>query len=125
MAACDYLTYIPQYGKGTASLNVSNAAAIILHRFADWAGYIEQSVEGAKFVVDNSARVKTGGKPADGEEYRRSAEEEAVRAQRTARREVQLAAAAATAAGAAAVGADDTAASADVALAATTAATDV
>jgi len=58
MAACDYLTYIPQYGAGTASLNVSNAAAIILHRFADWAGYQEQAVEGAKFIVDDSRLVR-------------------------------------------------------------------
>ncbi|GJR32363.1 putative TrmH family tRNA/rRNA methyltransferase [Tanacetum coccineum] len=31
---CDYFVYIPQYGCGTASLNVTVAASIVLHHFA-------------------------------------------------------------------------------------------
>ena len=30
---CDFFVYIPQYGGGTASLNVTVAASIILHHF--------------------------------------------------------------------------------------------
>jgi len=43
--------YIPQYGPGTASLNVSVAASIVMHHFALWAGYEERSREGEKFMV--------------------------------------------------------------------------
>ena len=41
MDDCDELVYmyIPQYGRGTASLNVATAAAIVLHHFAEWAKY--------------------------------------------------------------------------------------
>jgi hypothetical protein len=39
--AHSFQIYIPQYGVGTASLNVSTATAIILHHFARWAGYAE------------------------------------------------------------------------------------
>ncbi|KAJ9537314.1 hypothetical protein OSB04_030047 [Centaurea solstitialis] len=48
---CDYFVYIPQYGCGTASLNVTVAASIILHHFAVWAGFPERSRDGNKFVV--------------------------------------------------------------------------
>lgn len=37
VAICDDFVYIPQYGGGTASLNVTVAASIILHTFALWA----------------------------------------------------------------------------------------
>lgn len=30
---CDFFVYIPQYGCGTASLNVTVAASIVLHHF--------------------------------------------------------------------------------------------
>lgn len=30
---CDFFVYIPQYGCGTASLNVTVAASIVLHQF--------------------------------------------------------------------------------------------
>uniref|UniRef100_A0A2P2JTM0 Uncharacterized protein MANES_03G188400 n=1 Tax=Rhizophora mucronata TaxID=61149 RepID=A0A2P2JTM0_RHIMU len=30
---CDFFVYIPQYGSGTASLNVTVAASIVLHHF--------------------------------------------------------------------------------------------
>lgn len=35
-ACCDSFVYISQHGSGTASLNVTVAASIILHRFAAW-----------------------------------------------------------------------------------------
>lgn len=35
-AYCDSFVYISQYGGGTASLNVTVAASIILHRFSAW-----------------------------------------------------------------------------------------
>ncbi|KAL8171330.1 hypothetical protein V2J09_023134 [Rumex salicifolius] len=45
---CDFFIYIPQYGCGTASLNVTVAASIVLHHFA---GYPERSRDGNKYVV--------------------------------------------------------------------------
>ncbi|KAJ7548311.1 hypothetical protein O6H91_07G006700 [Diphasiastrum complanatum] len=48
MSICDYFVYIPQFGPGTASLNVSVAASIVLHHFA---GLTERIREGKKFVV--------------------------------------------------------------------------
>lgn len=51
MRLCDGFVYIPQHGPGTASLNVTVAASIVLHHFAVWAGYPEREREGAKFVV--------------------------------------------------------------------------
>ena len=51
MRNCDSFVYIPQYGVGTASLNVAVAASIILHHYAVWAGYEERSRTGFKFDV--------------------------------------------------------------------------
>lgn len=34
MAICDEFLYIPQFGEGTASLNVTCAASIVLHHFS-------------------------------------------------------------------------------------------
>ncbi|KAJ8767538.1 hypothetical protein K2173_017607 [Erythroxylum novogranatense] len=48
---CDFFVYIPQYGSGTASLNVTVAASIVLHQFGVWAGFSERSRDGNKFVV--------------------------------------------------------------------------
>ncbi|CAL4910407.1 unnamed protein product [Urochloa decumbens] len=48
---CDFFVYIPQYGGGTASLNVTVAASIVLHHFAVWAGFPERGREGNKFIV--------------------------------------------------------------------------
>mmetsp|Transcript_707 Transcript_707/g.4526 ORF Transcript_707/g.4526 Transcript_707/m.4526 type:complete len:223 (-) Transcript_707:3000-3668(-) len=48
---CDQFVYIPQYGKGTASLNVAVAASIVLHHFAVWAGYQEANRQQHKYVV--------------------------------------------------------------------------
>ncbi|XLR31831.1 hypothetical protein S83_059731, partial [Arachis hypogaea] len=47
----DFFVYIPQYGGGTASLNVTVAASIVLHHFGVWAGFGERSRDGNKFVV--------------------------------------------------------------------------
>lgn len=51
LQACDKLVYIPQFGPGTASLNVNVAAAIVLHQFTVWAGYAERPRAGQKYVV--------------------------------------------------------------------------
>ena len=51
IAACDYLVYIPHTGRGTASLNVACAAAVVLHAYAAWAGAPEAEREGGKYVV--------------------------------------------------------------------------
>ncbi|KZV52238.1 hypothetical protein F511_41264 [Dorcoceras hygrometricum] len=48
---CDFFIYIPQYGGGTASLNVTVAASIVLHHFGVWAGFSERAREGSKFIV--------------------------------------------------------------------------
>ncbi|KDP40060.1 hypothetical protein JCGZ_02058 [Jatropha curcas] len=48
---CDFFVYIPQYGCGTASLNVTVAASIVLHHFGVWAGFSERIREGNKFIV--------------------------------------------------------------------------
>eukprot|EP01018_Ginkgo_biloba_P039851 Gb_11456 [translate_table: standard] len=51
MEICDFFVYISQYGCGTASLNVTVAASIVLHHFAVWAGFPERRRDGQKFVV--------------------------------------------------------------------------
>ena len=48
---CDRFLYIPQHGPGTASLNVTVAASIVLHHFAVWAGFPERERQQHKFVV--------------------------------------------------------------------------
>ncbi|KAK7387836.1 hypothetical protein VNO78_22631 [Psophocarpus tetragonolobus] len=48
---CDFFVYIPHYGPGTASLNVTVAASIVLHHFGVWAGFTERARDGNKFVV--------------------------------------------------------------------------
>ncbi|KAL9410433.1 hypothetical protein AB3S75_044236 [Citrus x aurantiifolia] len=54
---CDFFVYIPQYGGGTASLNVTVAASIVLHHFGVWAGFSERMRDGNKYVVaERSAR---------------------------------------------------------------------
>ncbi|OWM74174.1 uncharacterized protein LOC116209293 [Punica granatum] len=58
---CDFFIYIPQYGSGTASLNVTVAASIVLHHFGVWAGFSERTRDGNKFVVAERP-VKQGGK---------------------------------------------------------------
>lgn len=51
MEVCDFFVYIPQNGPGTASLNVTVAASIVLHQFAVWADFPERERDGQKFVV--------------------------------------------------------------------------
>ena len=51
-AVCDWFVYIPQYTQGTASLNVTTAAAIVMHQFAMSRCTAEASREGEKFVVE-------------------------------------------------------------------------
>lgn len=48
---CDKVIYIPQYGNGTSSLNVSVSCSIILHHFAEWATYKETEIKGKKFSI--------------------------------------------------------------------------
>ncbi|CAL8465197.1 g4732 [Coccomyxa elongata] len=48
---CNAFVYIPQYGAGTASLNVTVAASIVLQHFAVWAGYPERPRTGEKFEI--------------------------------------------------------------------------
>ncbi|KAG9457486.1 hypothetical protein H6P81_001994 [Aristolochia fimbriata] len=58
---CDFFVYIPQYGCGTASLNVTVAASIVLHHFGIWAGFPERIRDGNKFSVAEKP-VKQGGR---------------------------------------------------------------
>ena len=51
ISLCDRFVYIPQYAEGTASLNVTTAAAITLHHFGVWAGFAEAARSGYKFNV--------------------------------------------------------------------------
>lgn len=51
LALCDSFVYIPQHGRGTASLNVNVAAAIVLHRFASWAQLPEAPRSGFKYEL--------------------------------------------------------------------------
>ena len=46
-ACCDSFVYISQHGGGTASLNVTVAASIILHRFAAWRAHDVSDGDGA------------------------------------------------------------------------------
>jgi tRNA(Leu) C34 or U34 (ribose-2'-O)-methylase TrmL len=59
-AVCDHFVYIPQYGRGTASLNVTVATSIVLHHFGLWAGYAEAERDSAndKFVVGEPPRLR-------------------------------------------------------------------
>lgn len=63
---CDRLIYIPQYGHGTHSLNVSNAAAIVFFQFATWAKYQETKIEGEKFAIDVTQSITKVQKDQDG-----------------------------------------------------------
>lgn len=57
---CDFFVYIPQYGCGTASLNVTIAASIVLHHFGVWAGFSERTRDGNKFVVAERPSKQVG-----------------------------------------------------------------
>ena len=69
MRNCDAFIYIPQYGPGTASLNVAVAASIVLHHYALWAGFQERSREGQKYVVDARPPPTRGKGEAAGRAY--------------------------------------------------------
>ncbi|KAL6193854.1 hypothetical protein ACLB2K_034938 [Fragaria x ananassa] len=56
---CDFFVYIPQYGDGTASLNVTVAASIVLHQFGVWAGFPERTRDGNKFIVAQQPAKQT------------------------------------------------------------------
>eukprot|EP01012_Entosiphon_sulcatum_P016387 TRINITY_DN21301_c0_g1_i1.p1 TRINITY_DN21301_c0_g1~~TRINITY_DN21301_c0_g1_i1.p1 ORF type:complete len:284 (-),score=66.18 TRINITY_DN21301_c0_g1_i1:23-817(-) len=79
IAMCDSFVYIPQYGAGTASLNVMVAGSIVMHHFALWAGKQEHSREGAKFVVD------TPPSKLERFEHRTEEDDEEIQARRAAR----------------------------------------
>lgn len=49
---CQRFVYIRQFGAGTASLNVTVACSIVLHRFCSWAQYQEREHQGGKFKVE-------------------------------------------------------------------------
>lgn len=70
MAICDEFVYIPHYGAGTASLNVTVASSIIFHHFATWAGYAERERAGHKFVVAER-QVKAGAETTEDLELQR------------------------------------------------------
>jgi tRNA G18 (ribose-2'-O)-methylase SpoU len=72
-ALCDHFVYIPQYGTGTASLNVTVATSIVLHHFATWAAYAEAPREAGcdKFTV--AAPPKKAGAEGDIDVARREA----------------------------------------------------
>ena len=55
---CDDFVYVPQYGSGTASLNVVVATTIVLHRFAAAAGFREQGRDPA-----NEFKYALGARP--------------------------------------------------------------
>lgn len=59
LAICDRLVYIPQYGAGTASLNVAVAASIVLAEYARCMGFAERGRHGAKFDVGERPRRTT------------------------------------------------------------------
>lgn len=48
---CDNFIYIPQYGTGTASLNVAISGSIVFHRFASWAKYKETERVKEKYLI--------------------------------------------------------------------------
>jgi tRNA C32,U32 (ribose-2'-O)-methylase TrmJ len=83
VAICDGFVYIAQHGRGTASLNVACAAAIVLHRFSEWAGYAEaprDAEQPGKFAVAERPQ-RTAPRGAAGHDA------EEVRAERAAARE--------------------------------------
>ena len=65
---------------------MSNAAAIILHHFAVWAGYKQQEISAAKFIVDSDAKV-CNKRPIEGQEYQYTEYELEIKALRQAKRQ--------------------------------------
>ena len=81
---CDHFVYIPQSGRGTASLNVAIATSIILHHFSLWAGHTEQKREGYKFVVEDRPPAKAASAPSKEEAQKRREERQAQKQARAA-----------------------------------------
>ena len=76
MRICDGFVYIPQNGKGTASLNVTVAGSIVLHHFSLWAKYAESERDGYKYVLGERPRRTTKrGVCVDPEQVKREREE--------------------------------------------------
>ena len=81
-AICDGFVYIRQFGPGTASLNVAVSASIVMHHFAQWAGYQERARVGEKYVVaERPAGFRTNKRGQIGDDP------EEVRRRRAAKRE--------------------------------------
>lgn len=55
IALCDDFVYIPQFGTAV-SLNINAATAVVLHRFATWAGRAECARHEAKFRSSHTVR---------------------------------------------------------------------
>lgn len=58
--ACDELVYIPQYGTGTASLNVAVACGIVLSCWAEAADYCQSSSTDHKYDVGDGRQRSEG-----------------------------------------------------------------
>ena len=41
----DYFVYIPQYGHGTASLNVTVASTMVMHRYTSWCNSVSPALQ--------------------------------------------------------------------------------
>lgn len=76
-ALCDGFLYVPQYGNGTASLNVAAATAIALHEAATWRGAPEAPREAGRDKFAVAPPPRRGEVP---EEQRRALREERARA---------------------------------------------
>ena len=52
---CDGFIYIPQYGTGTASLNVNVATGIVLHQFTLWSENISNEKKCSDLIFQRPA----------------------------------------------------------------------
>ena len=53
---CDSFVYVPQFGTATC-MNVNSATAIVLHRFAEWAGFDEAPRMGTRFATYHEQKI--------------------------------------------------------------------
>eukprot|EP00746_Dinoflagellata_sp_MGD_P046744 gnl/MRDRNA2_/MRDRNA2_21501_c0_seq2.p2 gnl/MRDRNA2_/MRDRNA2_21501_c0~~gnl/MRDRNA2_/MRDRNA2_21501_c0_seq2.p2 ORF type:complete len:144 (+),score=21.90 gnl/MRDRNA2_/MRDRNA2_21501_c0_seq2:585-1016(+) len=65
LAACDFLTHIPQYTSHIASLNVAVAGSIVLQHFALFAQFGVARRESQKFAVIHEGRLHRFQHPTD------------------------------------------------------------
>jgi tRNA(Leu) C34 or U34 (ribose-2'-O)-methylase TrmL len=70
---CDGFLYVPQYGNGTASLNVAAATAIALHEAATWRGAREAPREAARDKFEVAPPLRRGEVSAEQREALREA----------------------------------------------------